>query len=1491
MSESARWFIGAATTSYRPELGFDELSELAGDVERMAGLFAGLGYRRVPGFRINMASGEFLNCLRAFLTSPERLADDIVVVYYTGHGAYDHGSLLLPMADATADVSYTAMPAEALTGKLLAGRVVVQRLLFILDVCYAAPAGRAMAGGPIEFLARPRGLAARQSTAVLLAARANERATSGEFTRAFVDAVSHRASGGHEPDFLALDGLANIVNETTPDWQGARLYLTGDGITEFIPNPRLDRWLRDLDLRTQALQRLRATRRAEQRDHVLPRAQGLDTSADNEDLWLFTGRHQALSEVCGWLRSPDVPAAMVVTGDPGSGKSALLSRLFVLADRKLRGRVPRLHTLPELTVPPLGAISRFIHARGMTGDELMAGICEACDVPETRKPSQLLDALAGRTEPVVVIVDALDEAVAYHAARASEFPLVDQVLAPLIRAAGRTRLRLLLGTRRHLLPALGEPLQLVDLDAAAYADPASVAAYARSCLVQLSEQSPYRRQPQAFLNAVAEAIADAAGNSFLVALITARSLALRDELADPTDLGWRHCLPRLATDAMRDDLYRRLGGLADQARELLLPLAYAQGSGLPWEDLWPKLARALSASNYTSSDIDWLIEVAGFYIVESASNDGRSTYRLYHEALAEHLRADRDNAADQTIIVDALIEHVSRLPDGQPDWQRAHPYIRANIATYATGTDRLEGLVADPRFLLAASSSPLMAALSLAATPDALAVADAYRRAEFQLRTCSPECRPAYLQLAARCAHAPRLADAITASGLPLAWRTDWASWRLLPPHRTLVGHAGRVRSVAVSRLGGRTVIVSGGDDATMRVWDATTGASVGDPLTGHTDWIYAIADGQIGDQTIIASGSGDRTVRVWDAATGVPVGEPLTGHTGWVTAVAVGQLDGRTVIVSGADDATVRIWDAATGSPVGGPLTGHTGGVWSVAVAQLDGRTVIVSGASDHTVRVWDPAISTPAAGPLNSHQRRVTAVAAGPFRGRIVLASGAADRTVRLWDAATGSPVGGPLTGHTGTVWSVAVAQLDGRTVIVSGADDATVRIWDATTGSPVGGPLTGHTGSVWSVAVAQLDGRTVIVSGANDRTVRLWDAATGPPTGEVSYDETTLVLPDSIDLSATAYALTVASPSHVIAGTELGIVSMRLPGREATMSTLRVDEQPLIADRFHVGDAWGRPVGREAVLSWLRDRHATGASVALLGPRRSGKTWLLNELSRRLRSEGLTSVHKLVLPQSSARFDDADALAVLLDRSTGDVASPTMELLSKAQRYAGTSARLVFLVDEVGRLAGYQPTAVSWLRDLGQAGAWLVFTGTEKDWHNVIRRALRAPGSSFGNDVNAHILGPWDKRTAVRFVSGTAENLGVHMNPETTGSAIVDNVGTWPFYLQVVGDAVVRAAKSGDLAPLSTREALRHLVTERLIDEWTANFQSRWAEIGPAGRSALLDNPGSPPKSMTPAQRGDLLDVGLLRPGDRWLMDPPLFAWIARNAMSLRDLGLQS
>ena len=81
--------------------------------------------------------------------------------------------------------------------------------------------------------------------------------------------------------------------------------------------------------------------------------------------------------------------------------------------------------------------------------------------------------------------------------------------------------------------------------------------------------------------------------------------------------------------------------------------------------------------------------------------------------------------------------------------------------------------------------------------------------------------------------------------------------------------------SVAVTPDGRR--LVSGGDDGTLRLWDAQTGRPIGDPLTRASRRVRSVAVTPDGRRLV--SGGWDGTLRLWDAQTGQPIGAPLTGH------------------------------------------------------------------------------------------------------------------------------------------------------------------------------------------------------------------------------------------------------------------------------------------------------------------------------------------------------------------------------------------------------------------------------------------------------------------------------------------------------------------------------------------------------------------------------------------------------------------------------------
>ena len=143
--------------------------------------------------------------------------------------------------------------------------------------------------------------------------------------------------------------------------------------------------------------------------------------------------------------------------------------------------------------------------------------------------------------------------------------------------------------------------------------------------------------------------------------------------------------------------------------------------------------------------------------------------------------------------------------------------------------------------------------------------------------------------------------------------------------------------------------IVSGSNDSSLQLWDASTGFEL-KKLKGHTGSVNSVAFSN--DGRLIVSGSFDKSVRVWNASTGREM-KKLMGHVAAVNSVMFSSDDAW--IVSGSDDNSVRVWNLTDVELNSKELKGHTKRVNSVTFSKSSNGMRIVSGSDDNSVRVWD--------------------------------------------------------------------------------------------------------------------------------------------------------------------------------------------------------------------------------------------------------------------------------------------------------------------------------------------------------------------------------------------------------------------------------------------------------------------------------------------------------------------------------------------------------
>ena len=997
--DGRRLLVATAVAHYAKHPAWNR-PDLAEARQQVIDVFTGtLGYTHISDLGLDPTAGQLTEHLRT-LCKNRIHPQDYLVVYIAGHGEIlDDGGHVLLTADTDPDDVDDALPTVTLAAKMLRGTP-VQRLLLLLDTCYSRQGGNEFAATVLAGMRRDWTLTDQSGLVIVTSAQPFEQAETGAFPKLLADAVHGRPTAGQVPENLAIGAVVEAMNANPARPAHQRIGWDSIGLTgelpDFLPNPRHRAGMTDIDLHLQQVaewQTHAERREVEFRRRFLIRAMG---GHGSEPTWWFTGRHTALTDITTWLTTPETATpALVVTAGPGSGKTAVLGLVAALTHPEHRRTVPLdALALPPRAAPPVGGVDVTIYAGGLTHEQVLAGLAAAAHV-HADTIGQLITTLRTRPpvagRPFTAIVDALDEAADPH-------QLITQVLRPIIED-GRT-IRLLLGTRPHLLPLLtptpaGPPAQAVsriDLDDARYADRDALTAYTIRGLLEANTTTPYLHINPHEVRAVATAVATAANPSFLVARITSTTLAAADTVADPTDPTWRARLPHLPGQAMRNDLDTRLGEHAQRARDLLRPLAYAEGQGLPWENIWAPLASRISGRTYTDADLFWLREHAGSYVVE-ATEAGRSAYRLYHQALTEHLRADTEHLGiPATTVQQAFVDILTRIPrtpHATPDWTRAHPYALHHLATHAAAAGTIDTLISDGDYLVHADPDTLLPALHHTRTPDGQTIRTAYRASADRHRHTTPTTRRQLLAIdAARC-NANTIREALNA-GLP--WQPRWATDSLTSPalRAALAGHTAPVWAVACTEVDGVPVAITS-DGGEVLVWDLRTGRRRA-ALAGHTASVSAVACTEVDGVRVAVTGAGKTyrggEVLVWDLRTGRRRAD-LAGHTGPVSAVACTEVDGVPVAVTGAGrtlgGGEVLVWDLRTGRRRAA-LAGHTGSVNAVACAEVDGVPVAVTGGRGE-IWLWD--LRTQQARAVIATPYPVTALALGPTNELVIAAA----------------------------------------------------------------------------------------------------------------------------------------------------------------------------------------------------------------------------------------------------------------------------------------------------------------------------------------------------------------------------------------------------------------------------------------------------------------------------------------------------------------------
>jgi WD40 repeat protein len=836
----------------------------------------------------------------------------------------------------------------------------------------------------------------------------------------------------------------------------------------------------------------------------------------------FCGRQWVFDAIEAWRSDPTRARALLITGNPGIGKSAIVAQLVhlnpggqVLAYHCCRADTPEtlrparfVRSVTAMIASQLDEYARLLDD-GPAASALAEASCER-DAASAFEEGTLAPLHRIHTPPGgirYILIDALDEALTVR----ERLSLVD-LLSPSRLERLPAWLRVVATTRKE--PDILDDLRGLRAEEILAHDPRNLDDVERFLALRLAQPLLERKLLLAGL-AAQEANrrlrASSDGNFLWVqqALLGIERGDLAFDRLDALPPGltglYRSFFERQFPDEASYEVARTVLEAGVAAREPLSFEQLAVASGIDPHYELPRVLGRLAAylperdgryGFYHKSMVDWLTAPMSFKTVRRSF---AASPRRGHERLAESCWAEYEHGMG-----------------------KMSPYALAHLPAHLTGAGRWDDLAAllfDLPYLEARAEAGQVfelagdfarAAQRLPVNHPAvrnLRLIDQALRSDLNFLSNHPE--TLFQCLWNRCwwydspeaaAHYEPPGGGWTAERPPWsrpvderlstlleAWQVAHAQshpgrfWvrSLRPPEQPLGGaqiacfrgHTGPVFAVACSPDGRH--IVSGSGDATVRVWDADRGADVA-CFRGHRGRVRAVAYSR--DGRSIVSGSGDATVRVWDADSGDQLA-CLRGHEGEVNGVVYSPDGSR--IFTASEDATIRVWDADSGAEVA-CFRGHGRPVNALAIS-ADGRR-IASASRDNSVRIWDAECGVELTR-VWAGEPQLGSVAFSPDGRRFVYAS--EDEGLQIRDTESVDRVTALSPRACLHATSVSFAP-DGRRIL-SGSESGDLYIGDAQNGGKLA-CTPGHDDEVHCVSWLS-DGRRYI-TGAADATVRMWD-----------------------------------------------------------------------------------------------------------------------------------------------------------------------------------------------------------------------------------------------------------------------------------------------------------------------------------------------------------------------------------------------------------------